>query len=155
MLQQSVASQPFVQHMGACLLQYEITTFRAQTSVISSFDFLFLWFYRVAKSGHECCECVTQTITTEGIMRIGIPLLADRVAPRCTFADSVLVVMVKGRRIRGESEVPLNGNTWADLVGALSDQGVDTLICGGIAPTTRESIRSRDMKVIENVAGTR
>ena len=88
-------------------------------------------------------------------MRIGIPLLADRVAPRCTFADSVLVVMVKGRRIRGESEVPLNGNTWADLVGALSDQGVDTLICGGIAPTTRESIRSRDMKVIENVAGTR
>ena len=61
---------------------------------------------------------------------------------------------MKGRRIRGESEVPLNGNTWADLVATLSDQGVDTLICGGIAPDTRESIRSRDMEVIENVAGT-
>lgn len=96
-----------------------------------------------------------QTITSEETMRFGIPLLADRVAPRCTFADCVLVVRVKGRRIRGESEVPLNGNTWADLVGALSDQGVDTLICGGIAPATRESIRSRDMEVIENVAGTR
>ena len=88
-------------------------------------------------------------------MRFGIPLLADRVAPRCTFADCVLVVRVNGRRIREESEVPLNGNTWADLVGTLSDQGVDTLICGGIAPATRESIRSRDMEVIENVAGTR
>lgn len=88
-------------------------------------------------------------------MRFGIPLLADRVAPRCTFADSVLVVTVRGRRIREESVVPLNGNTWADLVGALSDEGVETLICGGIAPATRESILSRDVEVIENVAGTR
>ena len=88
-------------------------------------------------------------------MRFGIPLLADRVAPRCTFADSVLVVSLQGRRIRDESVVPLNGTTWADLVETLSDQEVDTLICGGIAPATRESIRSRDVEVVENVAGTR
>ncbi len=88
-------------------------------------------------------------------MRFGIPLLADRVAPRCTYADSVLVVSLRGRRIQGESVVPLRGNTWADLVETLSDQEVDTLICGGIAPATRESILSRDVGVIENVAGTR
>jgi uncharacterized metal-binding protein/predicted Fe-Mo cluster-binding NifX family protein len=87
-------------------------------------------------------------------MRFGIPLLADRVAPRCTFADSVVVVEVKGRRVLEQSVVPLHGKTWADLAEALTDQKVDTLVCGGIAPATRESIRGRDVEVIDNVAGT-
>lgn len=88
-------------------------------------------------------------------MRFGIPLLADRVAPRCIFADSVLVVSMKGRRIWDEWVVPLNGTTWADLSETLTTQEVDTLICGGIARETRESIRARDVHVIANVAGTR
>jgi uncharacterized metal-binding protein len=67
----------------------------------------------------------------------------------------VLVVSVKGRRIRNESVVPLNGNTWADLAETLSDQEVEVLVCGGISPTTRDSILSRDVEVVENVAGTR
>jgi len=88
-------------------------------------------------------------------MRFGIPLLADRVAPRCTFADSVLVVSMKGRRIWDEWVVPLNGTTWADLSETLTSQEVDTLICGGISRETRESVRARDVRVIANVAGTR
>jgi uncharacterized metal-binding protein/predicted Fe-Mo cluster-binding NifX family protein len=87
-------------------------------------------------------------------MRYGIPLLADRVAPRCTFADSVLLVTAKRRRIREQSVVPLEGHTWADLVAVLAEQGVDTLVCGGISRTTRDSIRSLDVDVIDNVAGT-
>jgi uncharacterized metal-binding protein/predicted Fe-Mo cluster-binding NifX family protein len=90
----------------------------------------------------------------EEIMRIGIPLLADRVAPRCTFADSVLVVNVKGRRVRKESVLPLEGTTWMDLAGVLNEAEVETLVCGGISQSTRESIRSKEVQVIENVAGT-
>jgi len=87
-------------------------------------------------------------------MRFGIPLLDGRVAPRCTFADSVLVVEVRARRIREERVVPMGGSTWADLAEALADQNVDTLVCGGIAPGTRESIQARDVDVVENVTGT-
>ncbi|MGD8362716.1 MAG: DUF1847 domain-containing protein [Gemmatimonadota bacterium] len=87
-------------------------------------------------------------------MRFGIPLLADRVAPRCTFADSVLLVETRRRRIRDQARVPLDGTTWADLAAVLTEHGVDTLICGGISRATRESIEGREVEVISNVAGT-
>jgi uncharacterized metal-binding protein/predicted Fe-Mo cluster-binding NifX family protein len=87
-------------------------------------------------------------------MRVGIPLLDDRVAPRCTFADSVLVVTAKRRRIQDQAVVPLGGTTWADLATVLADQHVDTLVCGGISQSTRESIDARDVAIIDNVVGT-
>ncbi len=87
-------------------------------------------------------------------MRFGIPLLAHRVAPRCTFADSVLLVTARHRRIQERETVPLDGTTWADLAAVLGEHQVGTLVCGGISPTTRESIRAREVAVIDNVAGT-
>jgi uncharacterized metal-binding protein/predicted Fe-Mo cluster-binding NifX family protein len=87
-------------------------------------------------------------------MRFGIPLLGDRVAPRCTFADSVLVVTTRRRRVQDQAVVPLDGNTWADLAAVLSEHRVDTLVCGGISQSTRESIDARDVTIIDNVAGT-
>jgi len=87
-------------------------------------------------------------------MRFGIPLLANRVAPRCTFADSVLLVTAKGRRMQDQEVVPLEGTTWIDLAALLTEHRVDTLICGGISPNTRDSIRGKQMSVIDNVAGT-
>ncbi len=87
-------------------------------------------------------------------MRFGIPLLADRVAPRCTHADSVLLVDTGRRRIDAQSVIPLEGTTWVDLAAVLADHQVQTLVCGGISPTTRESIQGRDVSVIDNVAGT-
>ncbi len=88
-------------------------------------------------------------------MRYGIPLLNERVAPRCANADSLLLVTVKGRRIQDRSVVSLGGTTWPDVAEILMDEGVDALVCGGVGHTTRESIRTRRMEVIENVAGTR
>ena len=87
-------------------------------------------------------------------MRFAVPLLGDRVAPRCTFADSILLVSVRHRRILERDCVPVEGSTWADLAGVLSNGRVDTMICGGISRSTRESVQSRGVEVIENVVGT-
>jgi uncharacterized metal-binding protein/predicted Fe-Mo cluster-binding NifX family protein len=87
-------------------------------------------------------------------MRFGIPLLADRVAPRCTFADSILLVTTRRHRIEDRLTVPLQGTTWADLAAVLTEHEVDTLVCGGISPTTRASVATLDVEVIDNVAGT-
>jgi uncharacterized metal-binding protein/predicted Fe-Mo cluster-binding NifX family protein len=87
-------------------------------------------------------------------MRFGIPLLGDRVAPRCTFADSVLLVTVGRNRILERSVAPLDGTTWADLARVLSDHRVDAMVCGGIGRSTREAVRARDVQIVENVAGT-
>ena len=86
-------------------------------------------------------------------MRYAIPLLGDRVAPRCTFADSILLVTLKRGRILERSNSPMDGTTWADLALVLSDQRIDKMVCGGISRTTRDSIRACGVEVIENVAG--
>ncbi len=87
-------------------------------------------------------------------MRIGIPLLADRVAPRCTFAESILLVDTRRRRIDVQASIPLEGAVWADMAATLADNEVDTLVCGGISRSTRESVEGREVTVIDNVAGT-
>ena len=87
-------------------------------------------------------------------MRFGIPLLGQRVAPRCTIADSVLLVTLKGRRILERSVLPLEDASWVDVARLLADAGVDTLVCGGISRATRESVLAQAVAVIDNVAGT-
>jgi uncharacterized metal-binding protein len=61
---------------------------------------------------------------------------------------------MKRRGIREQWVVPLEGHTWADLAALLAEHRVETLICGGINRTTRDSIRGLDVAVIDNVAGT-
>jgi uncharacterized metal-binding protein len=63
-------------------------------------------------------------------------------------------VTARHRRIQDQEIVPLEGTTWADLAAVLGDNQVETLICGGISHSTRESIRARDVAVIDNVACT-
>jgi uncharacterized metal-binding protein/predicted Fe-Mo cluster-binding NifX family protein len=87
-------------------------------------------------------------------MRIGIPLLGERVAPRCTIADSVLLLTVRRRRILEESLLALSSATWPELARLLSDEDVDALVCGGISRSSREAVQSQDVQVIDNVAGT-
>ncbi len=87
-------------------------------------------------------------------MRFGIPLLGQRVAPRCTIADELLLVTVKRRRLMEQSVLRLDGPTWMDLTRVLTDEQVGTLVCGGISRSSRESIESRQVDVIDNVAGT-
>lgn len=87
-------------------------------------------------------------------MRFGIPLLGRRVAPRCTIADELLLITVKRRRLVQQSAVRLDGATWMDLARLFADERVDTLVCGGISRSSRASIESQEVEVIDNVAGT-
>lgn len=87
-------------------------------------------------------------------MRFGIPLLDERVAPRCTIADSLLLITLKRRRVLRRSMVHLDNATWMDLARLLADEEVDTLVCGGISRANRESVLAHEVEVIDNVAGT-
>jgi len=87
-------------------------------------------------------------------MRYGIPILGDRVAPRCTFADSVLLVVLRRNKTKRENQITLAHHSLADLVDILSEYRVDTLICGGISRESRDFLDSRDVTIIDNVVGT-
>jgi len=87
-------------------------------------------------------------------MQYGIPLLGDRVAPRCTIAESLLLLTVGRDRLRSQQVIAVHQQSWTELIRVLLDAGVDTLVCGGISRTAKELLLSKRIDVVENVAGT-
>jgi uncharacterized metal-binding protein/predicted Fe-Mo cluster-binding NifX family protein len=87
-------------------------------------------------------------------MRYGIPLLGNRIAPRCTYADSVLLLVMRRNRVCTEDKISFNTYNLFDLRELLSEYRVDTLICGGISRENKEFLQARRVDVIDNVACT-
>jgi uncharacterized metal-binding protein len=86
-------------------------------------------------------------------MRYGIALVGDRVAPRCVFAEAVLVVVLRRNAARTEATVRLADQGLLDLAKVLSESRIDVLVCGGISNEEREFLAGRRVKIIDNVAG--
>ncbi len=85
-------------------------------------------------------------------MRCGIPLLGERVAPRCTAADSMLLVSLAGGSVTAQAHVPVTLRTPVDLRGALKRHRIDILICGGVSADEREVLASETVELVDNVA---
>ncbi len=87
-------------------------------------------------------------------MRYGIPLLGDRVAPRSTHADSVLVTVLRRNRARTESKPELADHSLLELAKVLSDNRIDVLVCGGISREERDFLEARRVEIIDNVVAS-
>jgi uncharacterized metal-binding protein len=87
-------------------------------------------------------------------MRYGIALVGDRVAPRCVFAGSILVVVLRKDGAKTETTAPLDSPGLLDLANVLSEARTDVLVCGGISNGEREFLAGRGMEIIDNVAGS-
>ncbi len=86
-------------------------------------------------------------------MRFGIPVFGNRIAPRCNFADKIVLLDLENNHVENEQSLRLERKTPVDLVTLLQDHQVDTLVCGGIIKDTLSSIQSLNISVIENVSG--
>ncbi len=87
-------------------------------------------------------------------MRICVPLLGERVAPRWSIADVALFLTIRRAQITARAHLPVTGITWSKFLRILMDRDVDTLVCGGITFEDREAVQQRGIEVIHNVAGT-
>jgi len=87
-------------------------------------------------------------------MRFGIAVNGNRIAPRCTFAEKILLLDLEKNCIRREKSVRLERNTSVDLISLLQENAVETLVCGGISNDTIASIHSLNISVIDNVSST-
>ncbi len=85
-------------------------------------------------------------------MRYGIPLLKNRVSPRCTIADSVMLVDQTDGAPEKHEVIPLETGTWTDLIHLLVENRVNTLVAGGIDRETQQILTSYELQVIDNVA---
>ena len=87
-------------------------------------------------------------------MRYGIPLLKDRVSPRCTIADSMMLVNHTNGRLEQQQVIPLESGAWTGLVRILLENQVETLVAGGIARETQQMLTSYGLEIVDNVACT-
>ncbi|MCP4574578.1 MAG: DUF1847 domain-containing protein [bacterium] len=87
-------------------------------------------------------------------MRYAVPLLKDRVAPRCTIAEGLLLVSLDHNRVAERRQVTAAGASWPELMAQLAAERVDTLVCGGISRDEKRLLLGRNIVVIENVACT-
>ena len=85
-------------------------------------------------------------------MIYGIPLFRNRVAPRCTIADSILIVKFSINRIVSKTILKIHIDSWNDLLKIFSDNKVDTLVCGGINYESKKLSEEQGISVIDNVA---
>jgi len=85
-------------------------------------------------------------------MQYGIPLLKNRVSPRCTIADSVMLVSYAHNRLESHRVIRLESGAWTGLIQLLLENQVDTLVAGGINRETRQMLTSYGLNIIDNVA---
>ena len=85
-------------------------------------------------------------------MRCGITLLGDRVSPRCTAADGLMVVSLQRGRLTSCETLPVEIASPLDLLAELKRRGIDTLVCGGIARDTRDVLLTAVGDIVDNVA---
>jgi uncharacterized metal-binding protein len=83
-----------------------------------------------------------------------IPLFRDRVAPRCTIADTILLIRVAPNHIISQNRIAMDTQSWIDFLKVLNDNKVDTLICGGINTEHRILAFDYGMSIVDNVAGS-
>jgi uncharacterized metal-binding protein/predicted Fe-Mo cluster-binding NifX family protein len=85
-------------------------------------------------------------------MRWGAPLMGDRVAPRCTRADGLLLARVSHGRVVSHTRVTAAIRSPVELLDAVTEEGVEKLICGGVSRDVREALAAQDVATVENVA---
>jgi uncharacterized metal-binding protein len=85
-------------------------------------------------------------------MQFGIPLFGKRVAPRCSIADSILIMKVNHSRIISKNYIQLEDFNWIEFIKTLIERRIDILVCGGINKEDKEQALLKGISVIDNVA---
>ncbi len=86
-------------------------------------------------------------------MKLAITVWEDRVSPLCDSARCLLVVIVRGGRIMGESRIPVDVGKPNTLASKLGEQGVDVLICGAISESLSALLEQYLVQVVPFVSG--
>lgn len=87
-------------------------------------------------------------------MTYGITLLGNRVAPRCTYANSIMLITQRHNSVSSKKELLINSHSFMTLCDLLYQNCVDILVCGGITRENKKYLNDQKMVIIDNVACT-
>lgn len=86
-------------------------------------------------------------------MKVAIPRFEELVAPCFEYSATISIFTTADKRVVEQVDFTLVSQLAFDRVRLLRDQGVDTLICGGIQDRFEYLIAATDIQVISWVSG--
>lgn len=87
-------------------------------------------------------------------MKVAVAHAGESVAPCFGFSGTITIFTIERRRVVDETDFWLQSRDELDRVRLLRDQGVQTLICGGIQERIEDILVAHDIEVISWVTGS-
>jgi len=87
-------------------------------------------------------------------VKIAVPRSGEDVAPCVGHCALMTIYTITGGHISNQVDFPLRSQEPFDRVRLLRDQGVDTIICGGVQDVLEECLRGSGIEVISWVMGS-
>lgn len=82
-------------------------------------------------------------------------LLGDRIAPRFDKTEKVLLYPADGsRELKQCDRVPVGHMKPRELCDFLVSSRIETLVCGGVKESCRQSLSQSSIRIIDNVIGS-
>jgi len=82
-------------------------------------------------------------------VKYGITLYGNRVAPRCSSANSLLMITQRRNGINTKKRVSIPNLSLSDLCELLLQYHIDILVCGGITREHKDFLRARNLNIID------
>ena len=86
-------------------------------------------------------------------MKVAIPRYVELVAPCFEYSATIAVFTIERHNVVDQVDFTLQSRLAMDRVRLLLDQGIDTLICGGVQDRYEDLIRATGIHVISWVSG--
>ena len=87
-------------------------------------------------------------------MKVAIPRFGESVAPCFEYSATIAIFVIKARQVVDQSDFTLQSQDPLDRVRLLRDQGVNTLICGGLQDRFEDLVEANRIRVISWVSGS-
>jgi predicted Fe-Mo cluster-binding NifX family protein len=86
-------------------------------------------------------------------VKVAIPRFGEFVAPCFEYSATIAIFITRGRQIVDQTDFRLQSRDPVDRVRLLRDQGVETLICGGVQDRFEDLVVASGIRVVSWVSG--
>lgn len=86
-------------------------------------------------------------------MKVAIPRFAEKVAPCFEHSATIAIFTLRGGRLVDQVDFSFQSGEALDRVRLLKDQGIDTLICGGVQDVYEDLVLAAGINVVSWVSG--
>lgn len=86
-------------------------------------------------------------------MKVAIPRVGDDIAPRFEHSATITIYTIRDRKVIDSRDYTLQSEKALDRIRLLRDQGIATLICGGVERSTESILSAHGIHAITWVSG--